>query len=140
MKAFPAWTRRPPASLERDDALSAENADCIFCKIVRGEIPSRRVHEDDHLIAFHDIHPAAPVHLLVIPKKHIATLYDCNDDDRDLLGRVLAISGRLASAQGLAEGFRTIINTGRVGGQEVYHLHAHILGGPDRLGRMLSGD
>jgi histidine triad (HIT) family protein len=113
---------------------------CIFCKIVRGEIPSRKVYEDEHVLAFHDINPLAPVHVLVIPKVHIATLYDCDDSHRDVLGRVMAVAGRLAREQGLADGFRTIINTGRVGGQEVYHLHAHILGGPERLPRMLSRD
>ena len=120
--------------------MASEDPACIFCKIIRGEIPSRRVYEDEHLLAFHDIHPAAPVHLLVIPKRHIATLYDCEDGDRETLGRLVTVLGRLAREQGLADGFRTIINTGRVGGQEVYHLHAHILGGPERLGRMLSRD
>jgi histidine triad (HIT) family protein len=117
--------------------MSTEAA-CIFCKIVRGEIPSRKVHEDGHLLAFHDINPQAPVHVLVIPKIHVATLYDCDDSHRDALGRILAVTGRIAREQGLADGFRTIINTGRVGGQEVYHLHAHILGGPERLGRMVN--
>jgi histidine triad (HIT) family protein len=120
--------------------MASPEADCIFCKIVRGEIPSRKVHEDEHLLAFHDIHPVAPLHLLVIPKQHIATLYDCDDSHRDTLGRMLAIAGRLAREQGAGEGFRTIINTGWMAGQEVYHLHAHILSGPERLPRMLSRD
>jgi histidine triad (HIT) family protein len=113
---------------------------CLFCKIIRGDIPSHRVFEDELVLAFHDIHPVAPVHLLVIPKVHIATLYDCEERHRPALGRVLEVAGRIAREQGATEGFRTIINTGRVGGQEVYHLHAHILGGPERLPRMLSRD
>jgi histidine triad (HIT) family protein len=112
--------------------------DCLFCKIVRGEIPSRKVHDDELVMAFHDINPQAPVHVLVIPKVHIATLYDCEPAHEQALGRMISVAGRIAREQGLADGFRTIINAGRVGGQEVYHLHAHILGGPDRLGRMLS--
>ena len=113
---------------------------CLFCKIVRGEIPSNKVYEDEYLLAFHDIHPLAPVHILVIPKMHLASLMDCDDSHRDVLGRMLAVTGRLAKQQGSAGGFRTIINTGRIGGQEVYHLHAHILGGGQRLPRMMSRD
>jgi histidine triad (HIT) family protein len=111
---------------------------CVFCRIVRGELPCRKVHEDDHVLAFHDVRPLAPMHILIIPKRHVASLMDC--EDADLLGRMLAIAGRLARQHGSADGFRTIINTGRVGGQEVYHLHAHILGGAERLPRMLSRD
>ncbi len=120
--------------------MSADQANCLFCKIVRGEVPSRKVHEDEHVLAFHDIHPLAPVHLLVIPKQHIASLMEADDTHREALGRMLAVAGRLAREHGSPDGFRTIINTGRVGGQEVYHLHAHILGGPNRLPRMLSRD
>jgi histidine triad (HIT) family protein len=117
-----------------------QDPNCIFCKIVRGEIPSRKVYEDEHVLAFHDLHPLAPVHVLVIPKVHVATLYDCDESHREALGRILVQAGHIAREQGALDGFRTIINTGRVGGQEVYHLHAHILGGPDRLPRMLSRD
>ena len=111
--------------------------DCIFCKIARGEIPSKKVYEDVEIFAFHDIHPQAPVHFMMIPKKHIATLADATADDAGVLGRMLAMSARLAREQGLPDGFRTIINTGRIGRQEVMHLHMHIVGGPDPLGRML---
>lgn len=104
--------------------------DCIFCRIARGEIPSRKVHEDDALIAFHDIHPAAPVHLLIIPKAHIATLADVEDEHVDLLGRMLHLAPRLAAEHGATNGFKTLINTGRDGGQEVWHLHMHVMGGP----------
>ncbi len=110
---------------------------CIFCKIARGEIPSRKVYEDEEVLAFHDIHPQAPVHFLIIPKQHIASLYDTDASHQQVLGRMLAAAGRLAREQGAGDGFRTIINTGRVGGQEVYHLHMHIFGGPEPLGRML---
>jgi histidine triad (HIT) family protein len=111
--------------------------DCIFCKIVAGTIPCKKIHEDEDVLAFHDIHPLAPVHFLVIPKLHVESLLECDDTHQAVLGRILAVAGRLAVAQGANDGFRTIINTGRVGGQEVYHLHAHILGGQERLPRML---
>lgn len=116
----------------------SEDPGCIFCKIVSGAIPCKKIHEDDEILAFHDIHPIAPVHFLIIPKVHIESLIECNDSHRAALGAILAVAGRLAVEQGANDGFRTIINTGRVGGQEVYHLHAHILGGQERLPRMLS--
>ena len=110
---------------------------CIFCKIVRGEIPAKKVYDDADVIAFHDIRPQAPVHLLVVPKTHIATLYDAQSGHQSALGRMLAVAGRLAREAGADDGFRTIINTGRVGHKEVYHVHMHVLGGPDPLGPML---
>ena len=110
---------------------------CIFCKIARGEIPSKKVYEDAEIFAFHDINPQAPVHFMVIPKRHIAALSDATLDDAALLGRMLAMSGRLAREQGLPDGYRTIINTGRIGRQEVMHLHMHVLGAPEPLGRMM---
>jgi histidine triad (HIT) family protein len=103
---------------------------CIFCKIVAGTIPARKVHEDDELIAFHDINPWAPVHLLVIPKVHIATLADVGPEHDALLGRMLGLAPRLMKQLGVSNGFRTLINSGHDGGQEVYHLHMHVLGGP----------
>jgi histidine triad (HIT) family protein len=103
---------------------------CIFCKIVAGQIPSRKVHEDDDLLAFHDIHPVAPVHVLVIPKQHLGTLYDAGPAHEAVLGRMLALAPRLMEQLGATEGFRTQINTGRDGGQEVWHLHMHLMGGP----------
>ena len=111
--------------------------DCIFCRMVRGEIPARKVHEDEVVLAFHDIRPQAPVHFLIIPKAHVATLADCDASHEGVLGRMLALAPTLARAQGASDGFRVIINTGRVGGQEVYHLHVHVIGGPEPLGRML---
>jgi len=112
--------------------------DCIFCKIVRGEIPSRRVYEDDDMLAFHDINPVAPVHFMVIPKRHIDSLATAQDSDAPVLGRMMAMAERLAREAGATDGFRTIVNTGRVGRQDVYHLHIHIIGGPDPLPRMLA--
>ena len=111
--------------------------DCLFCKIVRGEIPARKVYEDDEILAFHDINPARPVHLLVIPKRHITSLATTSDADIPVLGRMLAVANKLASENGSPDGFRVIINSGRVGGQEVAHLHAHIVGGPEPVGPML---
>lgn len=111
--------------------------DCLFCKIAAGQIPSRKVYEDEQIFAFHDINPARPVHLLVIPKQHITSLASASDADLPVLGRMLAIANRLASEQGSPDGFRLIINTGTIGHQEVQHLHAHIVGGPDPVGPML---
>lgn len=112
--------------------------DCIFCKIVRGEIPSRKVYEDEDMLAFHDISPAAPVHFMIIPKQHVDSLAHVDESHVRVLGRILATAGRLAKEQGSPEGFRTIINTGRIGRQDVYHLHVHIIGGPDPLPRMIA--
>jgi len=111
--------------------------DCIFCKIVRGEVPAKKVYEDTEVLAFHDIHPQATVHFMLVPKRHIASLADVTMGDADVLGRMLALCGRLAREQGSPDGFRTIVNTGRIGRQDVMHLHIHVLGGPDPFGRML---
>ncbi len=113
-------------------------ADCIFCRIARGEIPARKVYEDEDVIAFNDIQPQAPVHLLVIPRQHVASLYEAGAAQHAAFGKMLALAGTLARQAGAADGFRIIVNTGRVGHQEVYHVHMHILGGPDPLGPMLS--
>ncbi|MEP7283528.1 MAG: histidine triad nucleotide-binding protein [Rubrivivax sp.] len=103
---------------------------CIFCKIAAGQIPARTVHEDDQLLVFHDIQPWAPVHLLIIPKRHLATLYDAEPAHDALLGRMLGLAPRLMRQLGVDDGFRTIVNTGPNGGQEVLHLHMHVIGGP----------
>jgi len=113
------------------------DVNCIFCKIVRGEIPAKKIHEDDHVVAFHDVRPQAPVHLLIVPREHVATLYEADARHEKALGRLLSLAGRLARQEGANDGFRTIINTGRVGHQEVYHVHMHVLGGPEPLGPML---
>lgn len=111
--------------------------DCIFCRIVRGEIPSSKVYEDDEVLAFRDIHPVAPVHFMLVPKRHIASLADASMDDAGVLGRIMALAGPLAREQGSPEGFRTIVNTGRIGRQDVMHLHVHVIGGPNPLGPMI---
>jgi histidine triad (HIT) family protein len=104
-------------------------SDCIFCKIASGAIPSKKLYEDDEVIAFHDIHPIAPVHFLLVPKLHVASLADCGASQEQLLGKLLLLASGLAKEQGLEAGFRTMINTGAGGGQEVFHLHVHVFGG-----------
>ena len=104
-------------------------SDCIFCKIVRGDIPCKKLYDDDEVIAFHDIHPIAPVHFMLVPKRHVASLMDCAAEHEALLGKMLLLAPKLAAGQGLSQGFRTMINTGRAGGQEVFHLHVHVFGG-----------
>jgi histidine triad (HIT) family protein len=110
---------------------------CLFCRIVRGEIPARKLYEDDDVLAFHDIRPVAAVHFLIIPKAHVATMYEAGMAHHKALGKMLALCGELARKEGAADGFRSIINTGRVGHQEVYHVHMHVIGGPDSLGPMI---
>ena len=112
---------------------------CIFCKIAAKQIPSTLIYEDEELMAFHDIHPAAPVHFLIIPKMHIATLSDCKPSHAAMLGRMLVLAPKLAQEQGCgyvmnaegqgSGGYKTVFNTGPDGGQEVYHLHLHVIGG-----------
>lgn len=110
--------------------------DCIFCKIVRGELPAKKIFENDHVLAFHDIQPAAPVHALVIPKKHIASMNEAGEEDREILGEVLLAAQRVANELGVAEsGYRLINNVGVDGGQVVYHIHVHVLGG-EKLGAL----
>jgi histidine triad (HIT) family protein len=104
--------------------------DCIFCKIIVGAIPSKKVYEDDEVLAFHDINAAAPVHFLLVPKRHIASLAAVEPGDQVLLGKMMLLVPQLAEQQGCGDGFKTVINTGPNGGQEVYHLHIHVLGGP----------
>ena len=107
------------------------DANCIFCKIVAGQIPSRKAYEDEELLAFHDIAPWAPVHVLVIPKQHIESLYDTTPETHQaLLGRMLALAPVLMREHGVTGGFRVLINTGPDGRQEVPHLHLHAMGGP----------
>jgi histidine triad (HIT) family protein len=108
----------------------SHDPNCIFCKIVAGQIPSRKVFEDEELFAFHDIHPWAPVHVLIIPKLHLPTLSDIAPEHERWLGKMLALAPRLMKELGVTNGYRTVINTGADGGQEVYHLHMHVFGGP----------
>jgi histidine triad (HIT) family protein len=106
------------------------STDCLFCRIARGELPSRKLYEDDEMLAFHDIHPAAPVHFMIVPKTHVDSLIEAGPVHTALLGKMVALAPRLAKEQGCSNGFRVVINNGPDGGQEVYHLHMHILGGP----------
>ena len=107
---------------------------CIFCKIVAGEIPSKKVYEDDELFVFHDINPWAPVHFLIVPKAHIVSMAHVGPEHEALLGRIMALAPRLALVHVfdlyLDGGFRIVVNTGAQGGQEVHHLHVHVMGGP----------
>ena len=107
---------------------------CLFCKIAAGKVPSRKVYEDDEIFAFHDIHPWAPVHFLMIPKMHLQSMAQAGAEHAALLGRMLVLAPGLALAQGCNPypdgGFRMVVNTGAEGGQEVQHLHLHVMGGP----------
>ena len=104
--------------------------DCIFCKIIRGEIPSTKVYEDEEILAFNDVNPAAPIHILVIPKKHINSLVDMKPEDEKSVGKIYGVINKIAEREGFKdEGFRVIVNCGKNGGQEVMHLHFHILAG-----------
>ncbi|MGD0830543.1 MAG: histidine triad nucleotide-binding protein [Terracidiphilus sp.] len=104
---------------------------CLFCKIVDGSIPSTPIYQDEHCYAFADIHPQAPVHVLIAPREHIASMAEAesNDADRALLGHLVWAAAEIARAKGLAKGYRVVINTGQDGGQTVDHLHLHLLGG-----------
>ena len=104
--------------------------DCIFCKIASGRIPSRKVFEDAELVVFHDIAPWAPVHVLLIPKEHVVTMYELEDRHAPLLGRMLSMAPNLMRDLGVTNGFRTLVNTGEDGRQEVQHVHMHVIGGP----------
>ena len=104
--------------------------DCVFCKIVRGELDAERVYEDDYVLAFRDVNPQAPTHVLVVPKIHVATLTDLTPEHEALAGRMLLAAQRIARDEGLAgDGFRTVMNCNRMGGQTVFHIHMHVLGG-----------
>ena len=106
--------------------------DCTFCKIVKGEIPSNKVYEDDEILAFNDINPAAPIHILVIPKKHIRSLVNLEKEDEILIGKIYSVINKIAKENGFNEdGLRVIVNCGKNGGQEVMHLHFHVLAGKE---------
>ena len=104
--------------------------DCIFCKIIKGEIPSNKVYEDEEILAFRDINPVAPTHILVIPKKHIEYVTDLKEEDEALVGKIYRVINKIAKQEGIDEsGFRIVVNCKEDGGQEVMHLHFHIIGG-----------
>ncbi|MCT4591872.1 MAG: histidine triad nucleotide-binding protein [Candidatus Gracilibacteria bacterium] len=102
--------------------------DCIFCKIVRGDIPSKKFYEDEQVVAFHDINPCAKTHFLVVPKKHIRSMADIEESDRDLIGHMMFMGQKLAKEQGL-KGWKMLFNVEKEGGQVVFHIHLHVLGG-----------
>ena len=104
-------------------------SDCIFCRIARGDLPAQLVHQDDDLVAFRDLAPQAPWHLLLVPRRHLAALGDAQDDDAALLGRLLATAARLAREHGYGDAFRLVANSGAAAGQSVFHLHFHLLAG-----------
>ena len=105
-------------------------SDCLFCKMVSGEIKTDVVYEDEHVFAFRDINPQGPVHVLVIPKEHIATLNELEEEHAELMGRMFLTAKKIAEMENMAEnGYRTVINCNRHGGQEVYHIHLHVIGG-----------
>ena len=104
--------------------------ECLFCKIVKGEVPSTKVYEDEEILAFKDINPAAPIHILVIPKKHITSLAYIEKEDEALIGKIYRVINKIAEENGFKEnGYRVIVNCGKDGGQEVMHLHFHLLAG-----------
>jgi histidine triad (HIT) family protein len=120
---------RPPLDPPTGRPYPQLTMDCLFCKIAAGEIPVNRVYEDDDILAFPDIHPQAPTHILVIPKAHFASLAHVGAGDDAMLGELLAAAAEVARQELLGDGYRLVINTGRDGGQTVEHLHVHLLGG-----------
>jgi len=104
-------------------------SDCIFCRIAAGEIPAQRVHEDEHVVAFHDLHPQAPTHVLIIPRRHLVSLHAAGDEEGLLLGRLLLAAREIAERLGIGTGYRVVTNCGASAGQSVFHLHLHVLGG-----------
>ncbi len=105
-------------------------AECIFCQIVKGSIPAKKIYEDEEVVAFDDINPQARVHVLVIPKRHLVSLDDTSDSDANVLGQLMIVCAKIARERGLAEsGYRVVVNTGQEAGQTVFHLHFHVLGG-----------
>ena len=113
------------------------SGNCIFCKIISGELPSTKVYEDEDVLAFRDINPQADVHFLIIPKSHIESLAHVDTSHAALLGKIMTLASVLAEKEGSVNGFRTIVNTGEVGRQDVFHLHVHVLGGDKALPAMI---
>ena len=103
--------------------------DCIFCRIIRGEIPSKKVHEDDHTFAFEDLNPQGPTHVLIIPKKHIVGLKEASPEEAEIVGRCHLAAAKIARERNIENGYRTVLNVGPGAGQSVFHLHVHLIGG-----------
>ena len=104
-------------------------SDCIFCRIVRGDTPAHIVYQDDDVTAFHDLHPQAPTHVLIVPNRHIAGVAQVEPGDEPVLGKIVTVARQLAEEMGIVEGYRLVINNGSLAGQSVFHLHVHLLGG-----------
>jgi histidine triad (HIT) family protein len=104
-------------------------SDCLFCRIIKGEIPSKKVYEDEHTFAFEDLNPQGPVHVLVVPKKHIRGLKEASPEDAEVLGRCHLVAAEIARQRGIEDGYRTVLNVGPGAGQSVFHLHVHLIGG-----------
>jgi histidine triad (HIT) family protein len=109
--------------------MTGATSDCLFCRILRGEIPARKVYEDKHVLAFEDISPKAPTHVLIIPKKHFAGLKEAQAEDAEVIGRCHLAAAEIARQRNIEEGYRTVLNVGPGAGQSVFHLHVHLLGG-----------
>ena len=105
--------------------------DCLFCKIIRGDIPAKKIYEDEHVFAFEDIAPKAPTHVLIIPKKHIRGLKEATLEDAEMLGRLQLVAARIGRDRGIEDGYRTVLNVGPKSGQSVFHIHLHLMGGRD---------
>ena len=103
--------------------------DCLFCRIIRGAIPSKKIYEDDAVFAFEDISPQAPTHVLIIPKKHFAGLKEAQEEDAELIGRCHLVAAKIAGDRGIEDGYRTVLNVGPGAGESVFHLHVHLIGG-----------
>lgn len=104
-------------------------SDCLFCRILRGEIPAKKVYENEHVFAFEDLHPQAPVHVLIVPRKHFDGLKEAQDADAEVIGRCHLAAAEIARQRGIEDGYRTVVNAGPGAGQSVFHLHVHLLGG-----------
>ncbi len=102
---------------------------CLFCKIIEGQAPARIIYEDDRVVAFEDIHPQAPTHVLIVPRKHVASLGDAAHEDAPLIGHMHLVAAQIAQERNITKGYRTLLNNGPLAGQSVYHLHLHLLGG-----------
>ena len=105
--------------------------DCLFCRIINGEIPAKKVYDDDHIFAFEDINPQAPTHVLIIPKKHVRGLKEAQAEDAELLGRLHLAAAEIGRQRGIEDGYRTVLNVGPRSGQSVFHMHVHLIGGRD---------
>ncbi len=123
----------PLCTHDHPGAMFSSMTDCLFCKIIRGEIPAKKVHEDEHTFAFEDISPQAPTHVLIVPKKHIRGLKEAVQEDAELIGHLQLAAAKIGRQRGIEEGYRTVLNVGPKSGQSVFHLHLHLLGGRDLL-------